>query len=104
MAADLLNEGNAKIPPPEEICVFLPKETQNTDEQSMSEEESEYSKDTTSSVPSSKSDSTLTFSSCKSEEIIEMEIGDQKRTFTIKRKKCFCHLGKKKKINHKCMR
>lgn len=87
LAADFLNEGNLEIPHPNDLFVMVPQNVMPPEDSSEEPDEDYVDLSDTDSA------STISFSTCKSNEVIEMEIGDQKRTYVIQRKKCFC-MGK----------
>lgn len=87
MAGDLLNEGSDAIPSPNTLFEISPG-----DENDCRGEEEERS--STSSDTSLESGSTISISTCKSKDIVEVNIGDITKTFTIVRKKCNCNSGK----------
>ncbi|KAK9717809.1 hypothetical protein QE152_g23542 [Popillia japonica] len=84
LAADFLNEGNLEIPHPNDLFVMVPQDVMPPEDSSEEPDEDYVDLSDTDSA------STISFSTCKSNEVIEMEIGDQKRTYVIQRKKCFC--------------
>ncbi|GJQ85031.1 hypothetical protein Trydic_g3692 [Trypoxylus dichotomus] len=93
MAADVLNEGGNELPLPENLFVLVPLEDEKRRKpEGVKGEDSSSSTTSNSCVSLGSSSSTISFSTNASQEIIELKIGDQQRMYTIKRKKCFCHM------------